>query len=235
MTEPVDRVKLRETRLLDSAARLFARFGFDKTSVDDIARAAGVSKGAVYLHWPSKFSLFEAVLIREGLALLDQIIERLEEDPDNGTLGSIYRHSILALGESPLLMAVYTEDTDILGDYVRHQEPRVYAQRFLFGEEFVRRMQGAQLVRSALEPHLTAYVMGIISFGLLSIRQLAPTVQPPPLAALAEAVADLVERGFGSGDRHARAAGTHAFRILADETRALYVQRMSSADGQQHR
>src|SRR4051794_30101091 len=57
VTEPVDRVKIRETRLLDAATRLFARFGFDKTSVDDIARAAGVSKGAVYLHWPSKFSL----------------------------------------------------------------------------------------------------------------------------------------------------------------------------------
>ena len=74
MTEAVVRVKLREARLLDAAARLFARFGFDKTSVDDIARAAGVSKGAVYLHWPSKFGLFEAVLIREGLALLDEII-----------------------------------------------------------------------------------------------------------------------------------------------------------------
>src|SRR6478736_9851129 len=101
VTELVDRVKLRETRLLDAAARLFARFGFDKTSVDDIARAAGVSKGAVYLHWPSKFSLFEAVLIREGLVLLDQIVQGLEADPDSGTLGSIYRHSILALGANP--------------------------------------------------------------------------------------------------------------------------------------
>jgi AcrR family transcriptional regulator len=161
-----------ETRLLDAAARLFARFGFDKTSVDDIARAAGVSKGAVYLHWPSKFTLFEAVLVRDGVSLLAQIVDRLERDPDSGTLGSIYRHSILALGDSPLLMAVYTEDADILGEYVRHQEPRVYAQRFLFGEEFVRRMQGAQLIRSELEPHLTAASWHHPA-GLLSISQLA--------------------------------------------------------------
>jgi TetR/AcrR family acrAB operon transcriptional repressor len=235
VTETVDRVKLRETRLLDSATRLFTRFGFDKTSVDDIARAAGVSKGAVYLHWPSKFSLFEAVLIRQGLGLLDDIVERLKDDPESGTLGSIYRHSILALGAKPLLMAVYTEDAELLGEYVRHQEPRVYAQRFLFGEEFVRRLQGAQLIRSDLEPHLTAYIMGVISFGLLSIGQLAPTVQPPPLAALADALADLVERGLGSGNRRARASGTDAFRILVDETRELYLQRLSSANGHQHR
>lgn len=112
----VERVKAREARLLDAAARLFARFGFDKTSVEDIARAAGVSKGAVYLHWPSKLSLFEAVLAHEGLALLDMIVDRLDADPDGGTLGSIYRHSILALGTNPLLLGVYTVDAAVVGE-----------------------------------------------------------------------------------------------------------------------
>src|SRR5947209_16550890 len=139
VTESVDRVKRREARLLDAAARLFAHFGFDKTSVDDIARAAGVSKGAVYLHWPSKFKLFEAVLLHEGIAFLDDIVQRLEDDSDGGTLGSIYRHSMLALGTNPLLLAAFTQDARVLGDYVREQPPRVYSQRFVFGEEFVRR------------------------------------------------------------------------------------------------
>src|ERR1700680_865763 len=75
-------------RLLDAAARLFARFGFDKTSVDEIARAAGVSKGAVYLHWPSKDTLFEATLIREGPRLQDDIRDRIEADPAGGTTWS---------------------------------------------------------------------------------------------------------------------------------------------------
>jgi len=235
MTEMVSPVKTREERLLDAAARLFARFGFDKTSVDDIARAAGVSKGAVYLHWPSKMRLFEAVLVREGLALLDDIVQRLDHDPLGGTLGSIYRHSIQALGSNPLLLAVYTVDAAVLGDYIRHQEPTVYAQRLLFGEEFVRRMQAANLIRADIEPEMTAYVMGVISFGLLSIVQLAPALRIPPLGALADALADLVERGFGTGDQHAAAAGKHAFRILVDETRELYAQRAGSTDGAQHR
>jgi AcrR family transcriptional regulator len=231
VTSSVDRVKLRETRLLDAAARLFARFGFDKTSVDEIATAAGVSKGAVYLHWPSKFNLFEAVLVREGLALLDEIVERLESDPEGGTLGSIYRHSILALGANPLLLAVYTGDTGVLGDYIRHQEPRTYAQRLLFGQEFVRRMQAANLIRRELNPEMTAYVMGVISFGLLSIGQLVPALRVPPLAALADALADLVERGLGTGNRHAAAAGKQAFRIVVAETRNLYQERTVPTNG----
>jgi TetR/AcrR family acrAB operon transcriptional repressor len=231
VTESVDRVKAREALLLEAASRLFARFGYDKTSIDEIASAAGVSKGAVYLHWPSKFSLLEAVLIREGLRLFDEILERLERDPDGGTLGSIYRQSILALGGNPLLLAVYTVDTQVLGDYVRQQETGLWAQRFLFGEEFVRRMQAANLIRQELDPQMTAYVMAVISFGLLSVAQLAPKLRVPPLVALADALADLVERGFGSGDRHAAAAGKQAFRILVEETRQLYAARMGSSNG----
>ena len=235
VTELVDRVKARERRLLDAATRLFARFGFDKTSVDDIASAAGVSKGAVYLHWPSKFNLFEAVLIREGLALLEQVVQRVDADPEGGTIGSIYRHSIDALGNNPLLLAAYTVDTAVLGEYVRRQEPAVYSQRLLFGVEFVRRMQAANLIRPELDPQMVAYGMGVVSFGLLSIGQLSPSLGVPPLGALAEMLGDVVERGFGTGDRHAAAAGKQAFGIVVDETRRLYLERTGSPTNGEHR
>ena len=55
----------REQRILDAASRLIAHYGYDKTTVSDVAREAGVSKGAIYLHWKSKTALFEALLFRE--------------------------------------------------------------------------------------------------------------------------------------------------------------------------
>jgi AcrR family transcriptional regulator len=54
----------RECILLE-AAKMFARFGFKKTSIDDIAREAGVGKGTVYLAAESKEELFYQVLYRE--------------------------------------------------------------------------------------------------------------------------------------------------------------------------
>ncbi len=45
--------------LLDAAGDLFAKNGFDATSVDDIAKAARVSKGAVYHHFPDKSAIFD--------------------------------------------------------------------------------------------------------------------------------------------------------------------------------
>ena len=48
--------------ILASARALFAERGFEGTSIDDIALAAGVAKGAVYHHYPSKEAVFVEVL-----------------------------------------------------------------------------------------------------------------------------------------------------------------------------
>jgi len=50
--------------ILDAAERLFARFGFRRTSVDDVAREAGIAKGSVYLHFEGKEAMLTAVLAR---------------------------------------------------------------------------------------------------------------------------------------------------------------------------
>jgi AcrR family transcriptional regulator len=230
-----DRAARREARLLDAAARLFAHFGFDKTSIDEIARQAGVSKGAVYLHWPSKDALFEAILIREGLRIQDVIRERIDNDPAGGTLAAIYRHSILAVQSSPLMVAVLTFDARVLGDYMRRQDPSINARRFVYAEEFVNRMQAAGLMRAELDPGVTAYVMGVLSFGLVGIRQLAPQIPGPSLERLADALADLVDRGLATHTNEDSNAGKQAYRTLVEETTSLYIDQSEAASGSHHR
>jgi AcrR family transcriptional regulator len=48
--------------ILDACLKLFARHGFSTTSIDDIASAAGITKGAVYWHFENKEELFQAIL-----------------------------------------------------------------------------------------------------------------------------------------------------------------------------
>lgn len=50
--------------ILDAAESLFVRFGYRKTSVDDVAREAGIAKGTVYLYFAGKEPLFRAMLSR---------------------------------------------------------------------------------------------------------------------------------------------------------------------------
>ncbi len=52
----------RQKQILDAAIAQFAQHGFHETRMEDIARASGLSKGAVYLYYKSKDAIIEALL-----------------------------------------------------------------------------------------------------------------------------------------------------------------------------
>lgn len=52
----------RQEVILDSARVLFGRYGLEKTTVEDIAKQAGISKGAIYLDFPNKDEIFVAIV-----------------------------------------------------------------------------------------------------------------------------------------------------------------------------
>lgn len=64
--------------ILVEAAKAFARFGFKKASVDEIAKKAGVAKGTVYLAAESKEDLFYQVLHREVRAWIAEVATNID-------------------------------------------------------------------------------------------------------------------------------------------------------------
>jgi AcrR family transcriptional regulator len=70
------RERTRQT-LLDAAAELFAQKGFVAASLDEIAEAAGFSRGAIHHHFDSKEDLFLAVIDRHYEQLLAAYGDRL--------------------------------------------------------------------------------------------------------------------------------------------------------------
>jgi AcrR family transcriptional regulator len=61
MARQAERRQATRRAILTAATELFGRQGFAATSMDQIVQAAGVAKGAIYHHYPTKVSLFEAV------------------------------------------------------------------------------------------------------------------------------------------------------------------------------
>jgi AcrR family transcriptional regulator len=67
--------------LIDAAATVFARRGFQEASVDEVAEEAGFSKGAVYWHFESKDDLFLALHEERVERRQREMIELLESAP----------------------------------------------------------------------------------------------------------------------------------------------------------
>ena len=54
-------------QIIDGARKVFLDLGFDGASMGEIARAAGVSKGTLYVYFADKYRLFEAIVEQETL------------------------------------------------------------------------------------------------------------------------------------------------------------------------
>ena len=93
--------------ILVEAAKAFTRWGFKKTSVDDIAKRAGVAKGTVYLAAESKEDLFYQVLHREVRAWVAECARVIDpREPADELIVSLLGAALRAIDDHPLVRDV---------------------------------------------------------------------------------------------------------------------------------
>lgn len=93
---------------MSEAAKVFARYGFRKTSIDEIAHRAGVAKGTVYLTAASKEELFFKVLDREVRSWLGSLAKLIDpEIPADQLLGYLSAAALGHLEEHPLVKGLF--------------------------------------------------------------------------------------------------------------------------------
>jgi AcrR family transcriptional regulator len=92
-------------QILDGARRVFLAEGFDGASMNDIARAAGVSKGTIYFHFDSKEALFEALIRAERQQQAEQCCDFDEDSPDIAAVLTELGRTLLTMMMNPELIA----------------------------------------------------------------------------------------------------------------------------------
>jgi AcrR family transcriptional regulator len=73
--------EFRRGEIVDAARMVFAKRGFSRGIIDEIAKEAGIAKGTVYLYFRSKNEIFKAVLNHDMKALKKETLERIEAAP----------------------------------------------------------------------------------------------------------------------------------------------------------
>jgi AcrR family transcriptional regulator len=78
---PNDTAAARE-RLVDAAEACFQRFGVMKTTIEDVAKIAQVSRATVYRYFAGRDELILGVLLREGNRFLERLSIRIADEPE---------------------------------------------------------------------------------------------------------------------------------------------------------
>jgi AcrR family transcriptional regulator len=102
--EPVDQAL---TRILDAARDQFAHFGVRRSSIDDIAKRAGLSRNTVFRRLGSKEELVKAVVLRELRDLIGEIDEVARQDGTPAErLAQAFANTALRARSNPLMVAM---------------------------------------------------------------------------------------------------------------------------------
>jgi AcrR family transcriptional regulator len=75
----MNQIREKKQIILDIAARIFSRYGYAKTSVDEIAQEAKIAKGTIYYYFPSKEELFLNVVKEQAQLFVDEMREKINE------------------------------------------------------------------------------------------------------------------------------------------------------------
>jgi TetR/AcrR family acrAB operon transcriptional repressor len=218
----------RQQQILDAAAAVIIRLGYDKTTMSDIAEEAGASRRTVYLYFKGKEELFEALLYREYMHYAQTWLDQIEADPRGGTIGGFYRATFHAVNRHPLIAAMLRRDTRVVGNY-RRKRDNLFAQ--MYSEvntlSFFQALQAAGALRQDIDAAVTLHIVEMLSYGQLTIGDFKPLDQFPPYDAVMEALADIMDRALRPQDAGSGAnseAGKAIVRQITASARAQMEQ-----------
>lgn len=185
----VRRGPLTRKQILDASLRLFSEKGFARTSVRDIAQAAGITDAAIYYHFASKRELFEALIEERGFTQALENLERAEIVV--GPREAIPRLATLALGfiyQNRDLMKVMMVEA-MAEDPVAAEEYRVLVERWERAEARIMRHYAEQgLLRTEavdeLAKQLVVTVIGAFADHLMRPQAAEAAPDEPPAELL---------------------------------------------------
>jgi len=127
-----------KSAILDAAVRIFAVKGVARTSLDDIAREAGVTRGAIYWHFANKVDLLNTLW--DQVLLFYAPLAQASEDPDEpdplGKMKTLYVSFFTGMVEDPRqqqLFRLLFDDSDRSKDteVIRQRHVQCRQERFL--------------------------------------------------------------------------------------------------------
>lgn len=187
-------------QLLDAALRVFGRRGYDATTLDEIAREAAVTRGAIYWHFKGKPELYAALLAeRQGPAAATLAAILAADDPPAARLRALIARSLALLEEDAAYRATLELTlfkTGAAPDLAEGLAQKVAGLRGLRQSlaELVRAGQRRGELRADLDPEAAATTILSLINGAALTWLLDPAAFSP--AAQAPLIAEICVRGM---------------------------------------
>ena len=146
----------KKENIVEMARSLFTRFGFNKTTVDEIARDSYVAKSTIYNHFNSKEEIFEQVIEKEASILFNEINTALENISD--PFEKLRTYAITRMRHVKKLINLYSALND---EYLEHFEFIEKARKKSLEKEI-------KMIKSIFQEGIDQGVFEVLDLNLIS-------------------------------------------------------------------
>ena len=178
---PYAKSAISSKQIIDSAIRVLARQGYAKTSLLDIAKEAGMSKGALHYHYPTKEALIHSVLETACNAVQTRTMEAWS--PSDNPFGALRT----SLEELWATRARRTDEALVVADllaqslYSESLRPKL-AEFYELAAAQIREYLEDNLISLGLQPQIPIEMLPRVVIGLLDGLVMQAFVEPDALA-----------------------------------------------------
>ena len=160
-------------RILTATTRLFVAHGYHGTSIAAIAKATGVTKGAIYTHFSSKEDLLLTLIKKFEVEFLDQLISEVQDAKGNA-LDKLHHYfnfaAIFAEENRELCLLATIISAEFSGadhDQFDSEFRRVYSKYARFLRRIVEEGKLQGIIGTDLDTHTAAYTIIAFHDGIL--------------------------------------------------------------------
>jgi AcrR family transcriptional regulator len=184
-------------QLHEQGRLLFERYGLKKTSVDELARAAGISKGAFYLFYDSKEELFMEIVEQFERDVRDRLLEfTLTPAHDSQKkIVALLKSLLLSLDKYPLLKSFNLEDYQYLARKLPPERIEQHARADRAFAGYLMTKIKSEGISARANPRLVSNLLKSLFFVGLHRHELGVGESEETLGVLIELVARYMVEG----------------------------------------
>lgn len=179
-------------KLIDAATQALGTAGIKKTSVEHLALAAGISKGAFYMFYGSKELLFLDALEKEQQRIHDMIIASMEKQSSKKegfvcVVGRMYGEFV----RKPWLLAFTSGDYELLLRRISDERIRRHIE---LDNASTKRLMDTLGEGVSVRPEVLSAVLRMLFMGILHRKEVGEEMADAAFCFMLEAIADRIFR-----------------------------------------
>jgi AcrR family transcriptional regulator len=188
----------RAERILDSARELLLKWGYKRVTIDDVAAHAGIGKGTVYLHWKTREELYYAVILREYMGSIDEMIADVRRDPREALLHRMARAKYLVGMRGPLLRALFAGNPEVIGKMAKGNVGTQGSKLDVISADYLRVIVENHTIRPEYSVNDLFYGVGAILGGFYMVDAMLGDLVPhsSTVGQKADMLEAIVRRSF---------------------------------------